>query len=133
MILNDEEIQETMESPINLMNRLRKVSDPSSLQNISPLLPPTADQLINDLEDKLDKGKTLKSKAAAIMDAALDELKKRMPEVTKPEKLAAIATEMSKVVIATQEKKEENSKAQIIIYAPQFKTEDAFDVITVSD
>lgn len=133
MILNDEQIKETMESPLNLLNRLKHATHLSSNQNIIPSLPPTSEQLISDLEDKL-KQTSIKSKAAAIMTAAMNELEKRMPEIQKPERLASIAAEMAKVVSATQAKNDDGYKqAQVIIYAPQFRTEEAYDVITVNE
>ncbi len=132
MILNDDEIKETMESPINLMNRLKHITRPSH-SNLIPSLPPSADEIIEDLEDKLNYG-SIKSKAAKIMTAAMTELERRMPEVAKPERLASIAAEMSKVVNASSENKSNDFKgAQIIIYSPTFRSEDAYDVIRVSE
>jgi hypothetical protein len=133
MILNDEQIKETMESPLNLLNRLKRVVHPSNKSSI-PSLPPTADQLIDNLEDKLDKSGSLKSKAASIMKSCMTELEKRLPEVQKPERLASIAAEMSKVVHAsTNDDRGSNKGAQIVIYAPIFKSEEQFEVITVNE
>ncbi len=129
MILNDEEIQETMESPINLMNRLKS----ATTQTRHPSLPPTAEELIENLEDKLGESGSLKSKAASIMKSAMTELERRLVEVHKPERLASIVAEMSKVVHAAADKGESVKGAQVIIYAPVLRTEEQFDVITVNE
>jgi len=133
MILNDEQIKETMESPLNLLNRLKNASFHKNESSI-PSLPPTADQLIDNLEDKIGSNGSLKSKAASIMKSCMTELEKRLPEVQKPERLASIAAEMSKVVHAsTNDDKNSNKGAQIVIYAPIFRSEEQFDVITVNE
>jgi hypothetical protein len=133
MILNDEQIKETMESPLNLLNRLKNASSHHK-DSIIPSLPPTADELIDNLEDKIGASGSLKSKAASIMKSCMTELEKRLPEVQKPERLASIAAEMSKVVHAsTNDDKNSNKGAQIVIYAPIFRSEEQFDVITVNE
>lgn len=129
MILDEVEVLERLESPANLLNRLRRISEP--VQPVS--IPPSADNVIEDLEEKLKYG-SVKSKATAIMNAAMDELRIRIPEVSKPEKLASIAAEMSKVVNATQIRNENDVKiGQIIVYAPQVITEDRFEVIRLNE
>jgi len=133
MLLSDEEIQARMESPLNLLNRLKGSLSPSRKDSPIPSLPPSSDQIIEDLQEKINYG-SIKSKAMGIMTSAMDELKARIPEVHKPEKLAQIAAEMAKVVNNTQIKFEDRSKsAQIIIYAPQIVNEDQFDVIDMSN
>ena len=131
MILNDIEITERMESPLNLLSRLKSITgNSSSKHNSIPSLPPSASDVIEDLEEKLAYG-SIKSKASGIMIAAMDELRLRMPEVQKPEQLAKIAAEMSKVVNA--EVKDNNrdglNKPQFILYAPQFNNENHYDTI----
>lgn len=129
MILNDTEITERMESPLNLLNRLKSLTKSKDI-NIIPSLPPTSADVIDDLEEKLAFG-SIKSKASGIMIAAMDELKLRMPEVQKPEQLAKIAAEMSKVVNA--EVKDNNrdglNKPQFVLYAPQFNNENHYETI----
>lgn len=139
MILDNTEIQQRIESPLNLLNRLKRVSNSHQNNynqnsipiNQIPSLPPTSDQLINDLEEKLKYG-SIKSKAANIMIAAMDELSLRLPEVQKPERLASIAADMGKVVASQTAKAEETNRiGQIIIYAPQLISEDRYDVIDI--
>lgn len=128
MLLDDNEIAERMQSPMNLLNRLRSISKPK--QSDIQSLPPSASEVIQDLEDKLAYG-SIKSKAAGIMIAAMDELKKRIPEVSKPDQLARIAEHMSKVV-STETKNPrdpDENKPQYIIYAPQFNQENSYEII----
>lgn len=136
MILTDEEITERLESPLNLMNRLRRATEsitPSN-SNFIPSFPPTSDQLIQDLQDKINGG-TVKTKANGILAKTLDELDRRLPEIQKPEKLAQIASEMSKVVNAQDNKNsgERSDKPQIIIYAPQTINESHYETMVVNE
>lgn len=127
MLLSDEEIQERLESPINLMNRLRALSAPSPVVS----LPPTAADIIPNLDEKLND---TRAKAVGILNATMDELRKRLPEVQRPEKLAAIAKEMSQVV-AHQDSKNQGSvqAGQIIVYAPQIVPIEQFEIIDVQE
>jgi len=98
MLLNDDEIKERIESPLNLLNRLKSSLTPNGhTPTHIPSLPPKSSDIIEDLEDKISNT-TTRSKAMGILNAAMDELRVRIPEIQKPEKLAAIAAEMSKVV-----------------------------------
>jgi hypothetical protein len=65
------------------------------------------------------------------MIKAMDELNARLPEIQRPEKLAAIAADMSKVVNAANEdsNKNKNGGNQFIIYSPQFIEEKSLEVI----
>lgn len=130
MILNEAEVTERMNSPMNLLNRLRVATKPNRDSNIIPSLPPSADEVIKDLEDKLAFG-SIKSKAANIMIAAMDELNKRLPDVTKPEALARITESMSKVVNAEvkDNRGDDLNRPQIIMYAPAFHNENHYETI----
>lgn len=132
MILNDSEIAERLESPLNLMNRLRRLTNNSS--EVSPCIPPSSEQIIEDLKDKINSG-SARSKATNIMISAMDELKTRLPEVRKPEDLARIASEMSKVVSnqSNAKKEDTSNKPQIIIYAPVQVNESHFETMTVNE
>jgi hypothetical protein len=133
MILSESEVTERMSSPLNLMNRLRNISRQSSNSQI-PSIPPTSEEVIQDLEHKL-ASTSIKSKAANIMIAAMDELKSRIPEVTKAENLAKIAESMSKVVQAESKDNTQRSEnqPQFILYAPQFHTEEHYEVIQAKE
>jgi hypothetical protein len=133
MLLNEEELTTRMESPLNLLNRLKSLTNPHK-KNIIPALPPTADELISDLDNKLGN-KSAEKQAKAVMTAALTELEKRLPEVTKPEKLSAIAHDMSKIVSNTKAKESEGGVkiGQIVVYAPQVMREEDFNVIDIQE
>jgi hypothetical protein len=132
MLLTEEELKERMESPLNLLNRLRQETSPHGSSKIVSL-PPTASEVIENLEDKIKHG-TAKSKAVALLISAMDELKERLPEVQKPEKLAAIAASMAKVVDSGSIKIEDNRKqAQIIIYSPRFSKETDYEVVNSTE
>ncbi len=126
MILSDEEIQERLESPLNLLNRLKTATSPRI-----PCLPPKTEDLDLDVEEKVAISQ-LRNKAAAIMSMSLDGLKARIQDVEKPERLARIAAEMHKVV-ASQEEKDNNRTPQIIVYAPQVIQESHFQEITLRE
>lgn len=130
MILNETEVTERMSSPMNLLNRLKSITNPHKPQSNIPSLPPTASEVIDDLEDKLAYG-SIRSKAAGIMIAAMDELKVKIADVQKPEQLARIAESMSKVVNAKNENTEKDrlNTPQFILYAPQFHREDHYETI----
>src|SRR5215471_9756122 len=136
MILSDDEVTQRIESPANLLHRLKEgISKSRQHHNHSsiPSVPPTADKLIGDLDDKLKFG-SIKVKASAIMSEALDELRNRMPDIAKPEQLARIATEMSKVVTAQEQRPDDGvQRPQFVIYAPQFVSENHFDEMYVKD
>ncbi len=126
MILDELEVKERLESPLNLLNRLKAITKDSKANH--PSIPPTSKEIIEDLEEKLQFG-SIKSKAAGIMISAMDELKLRLPDVERPEKLAQIAAEMSKVVNAETKSNERVNNTQFTIFAPSFVTEEHFDVV----
>ena len=127
--MNDDDITKRLESPINLMNRLRALS---SNPVRHPSLPPSIDDLVKDVDKKLeDQSDNLKSQAQKVLAASLRELEARMPDVQKPEKLASIARDMS-AVIDNQNKKsasEGKETTQVIIYAPQIRDERTYATI----
>ena len=135
MILTDDEIQERIESPLNLLNRLKSQLGTQRHHPTSqiPSLPPTSSDIIEDLEDKI-ANTTTRSKAVGILNSAMDELSKRIPEVQKPEKLAQIAAEMSKVV-SQQDNRNQGNKplSQIIVYAPQMQQISNYDIVDVAE
>lgn len=133
MILPESEAIERLESPSNLLNRLRASINPhkSRKTQIPSIPPPTASEIIPDLDDKISYSST-KHKAMAIMNSAMDELKTRLPEVQRPEKLAAIAAEMGKIVIAQNNQGiTDNRIGQIIVYSPRIVSEEQFEFVDV--
>jgi hypothetical protein len=130
MLLSDEEIQERVSSPLNLLNRLRHATTA-----IPSLPPPKSDDIIPNISDKIDEQLTgdVRKQAAEILSLSLKELKLRIPDVQKPEKLAQIASEMNKVLVARDDKESGNRTPQVIVYAPQVLQETHFESITLSE
>lgn len=134
MLLNDDEIKETIESPLNLLNRLKRTLNHTvhpSLPSITNPIPPRASDIIDDLDDRL-KNNSTRSKAVGILNAAMDELSRRLPEIERPESLARVAENMSKV-ISQQDTRNAGDKllSQIIVYAPQVQKIEDYEVIEV--
>lgn len=133
MLLTDEEIQERLESPMNLLNRLKTATSPRASRDSGiPTMPPvTSEDIKLDIPGKL-AANGLRDTAARVMGKALQELEVQLPNVQKPEKLAQIATEMNKVLNATNDK-DKNPPAQIIVYAPQVIQENYFQELTLKE
>lgn len=138
MLLTDDEIRERIESPLNLLNRLKNASRPdksnSDPQGQSPCLPPKSEDIIEDLEDKINNT-TARSKAMGLMLSAMDELKQRLPEIQKPETLANLAYNMSRVVSSQEQNRNNHASvaSQIIVYAPQVQRLENYDIIDVTE
>lgn len=140
MLLNDDEIQERIESPLNLLNRLKssltKASNHKHDPPEIPSLPPSADKIIPDLDEKI-AGTTAKAKAMNIMISAMTELQERIGDVHKPETLSRIVYNMGRVIASQNENRYDHGRggitSQIIVYAPQVKTLDNFEIIDVAE
>jgi len=132
MVLDDIEVSSRIDSPDNLVNRLRALTRPAkSVNNLIPCLPPTADDVIADLDEKLS-GSSIKAKASSILLKAMNEIETRIEEVDKPDKLARIAESMNKIIEAHTPKKETSSLiGQVIIYTPTLREEKEYPVIDV--
>ncbi len=185
MLLTDDELNERLDSPKNLMNRLKGISDrksfvevlPMSVGNKGPLVPDRVKELLGviaiqsdetqeevaeafgvsqglisqvsrgldntrvsaDIKASIDAAKLeRKEKTNEAHDEALDllvgclkTLKPQLGSIEKPEKLAKIATDMSKI-ISNVSKKDDDAKVnntQVIIYAPGLMSESAYETI----
>jgi len=134
MILNETEAKERFESPLNLLNRLRtSLSSPKDRSSIVSI-PPTAESIIENLDEKV-KAAGLKTKAAGIMSDCLDEIKNRIAEIQKPTQLAAVAETMHKIVNAEDKNKKDDlqNQPQFVVYSPTFIKEDHFETIYVRE
>jgi hypothetical protein len=68
------------------------------------------------------------------MSSALDELKEKLPEIGKPDKLSKVIADMSKVYDSVENRNMPAVQAaQIIIYAPQIVSEDTFNIVEMTD
>lgn len=134
MILNETEVTERMNSPMNLLNRLRTATSAprgkqNPFENIVSVPQPLSKDIIPDLDEKLSS-KSLKNKANNIMNMAMDELTLKISETSKPAELAKIAAEMNKIVVAeTEANRGQDNRPQFILYAPQFSNENHYETI----
>lgn len=134
MLLNDDEIKERIESPINLLNRLRSTLSHATKPAQIPMIPPKAEDVIADLEDKINNT-TAKSKAKSILLSAMNELEHRMPEIQKPERLATIVREMGAFINGQEAARGGGSQlaGQIVVYAPQVLSLDNYNIVEVTE
>lgn len=130
MILSDEELTNRIESPMNLLNRLKNETASHSKPRIISI--PDSKEIIPDLDEKLQFG-SAKSKAMNVMNSALDALAGKIPEI-KAKELAAVAANMAKVIDSTQVKNQDSVRqAIVIINSPQLVSEDSFEVVDAQE
>lgn len=127
MILNEQEVTERMESPMNLHTRLKMLTAERDKRSLISSIP-TVKDIIPDVEEKIAFG-GLKSKASNVMLKAINELDTRISETTKISDLARVASEMNKIVTAETENKRDENRPQFILYAPNFNQENNYETI----
>lgn len=131
MLLEETDIIERIESPLNLLNRLRKETNKNT--SIIPSIP-NSNELVDDLDEKIAIGST-KSKAYKIINKAMERLDTVIATVDKPKELAGIAESMGKIISNTQIKVEDNRTqiGQIVIYAPEVAKEEDFETLDIQE
>lgn len=135
MLIDEEELVTRMESPLNLLNRLKSLTNPHK-KNIIPALPPSADELISDLDEKLSSSGKPELQAKRVLEKTLTELEKRIPEVTNAEKLSGIAHNMSRIISVGRTVSGDRGGiviGKIVVYSPQVMREEDFNVIDIGD
>lgn len=145
MILEKEEVDERLSSPLNLLNRLKKLTNTEVVtipprnsisiqeQLNSAVLPPTIDELVENVEDKLATAKCY-SGAKDVLASAITLLKNNIEKVDSPVQLSRIATDMGKIVNGFDENKRTTPSVAIpIIYRPVMLTENSFQIIQAND
>lgn len=145
MILDKNEVDARLESPDNLLNRLRRLTGQSQIVSLpsdsevknspasSPLIPPPIDELVDNVKDKLATAECYAG-AKEVLKDAINGLKLRVFEVDDPVKLSRIATDMGKIVNGFDEnKKEKTGRVVPIIYRPVMLTENNFQSIHVNE
>jgi len=146
MLLSSEEVDNRLSSPLNLINRLRRVTadreqlvmfgvQPDSRGGEVVSLPPSIDSLIDGIDERLNVNE-IESAAKSILLSSMKELAVRLPEVQRPEKLSTIAADMNKIIAQTHESKmmrNQTNNIQVMIYAPKIRDEEQFDSITVNE
>lgn len=158
MILESNEAELRLNNPSNLINQLRlrmnsgAVSDRSSITPFHGLqtlpakaddriisLPPSIDDLVDDVEDQIAtaaKDKQIKNisvSAVAVLDRALINLKSRIDEVERPKDLAKIATDMSKIIHDDGDNNKVNNFNQVIVWKPMVANENHYETIRVHE
>lgn len=135
MLLNEDEVIARLNSPDNLVNRLKAMSvfripdnKPSGVVNV----PPPIENLIEDLDRRV-KTASIHEKALDLLSDSISELKNRLPEVDSVKSLASVARDMGVIVknIETIENerrtnKSDGPKVQFVYYAPTILTESDF-------
>jgi len=141
MLLSTEEANLRLESPENLINRLRrKISIPDA--RILPpedksetrmvVLPPSVDDLVDNLDSKL-KLSSMQEKAVDIINDSMTLLKERMSEVP-TKSLSHVAADMSKIISNIREQRGmQTNNIQVMIYAPEVRSEREFEVIDIQE
>lgn len=139
MILTHAAVAERINSPDNLLNRLAKSTSrivnnlpnyerekiidipsfPTSSSSKNNREAMTIDELIDDVETKIELGQS-HIKAVRVLNLSLDQLEMTIPSEEHPEKLAKIASSMSKIISDSSPKSngEDGNKSQIIIWKP---------------
>jgi len=157
MILEANEADARLNNPDNLINQLRSRMSAgivSSRNNIMPFvglssipakdnvivsLPPSIDNLIDDVEQKLidaeqnKKLSSIKTSAVAVLDQALTNLQSRLHEVERPKDLAKIATDMSRIINDSDDKGKVNNFNQVIVWKPMVANENHYETIRVHE
>jgi len=144
MILDSAEIEARVNSPFNLLNRLKTevnravsiVSVPDGLvnRNEPAQIPsiPSIDELVENAEDKINKATAI-SGAKSVMAKSIKELERRLVEVEKPIDLAKVAVEMNKIVNGSEEKNKGLNTGPIIIWKPEVHNEAHYETVMVSE
>lgn len=135
MILSEAEINERMNSPLNLLNRLKAVTSKPNSGAMDIFMPPRIDDLIESAEDKIRLASS-RTKALEVIDDAVKALHQRLDEVDKPKDLSKIATDMARVVSTVNDVKNgnnNNSGKQLVIWQPVIVQENHYETITVND
>lgn len=148
MILNDTEVNNRLESPLNLINRLnqlnkrttgmelfgvnQKIRDNERSAGIStsdyddPL-----DEIIPDSAEKIKLG-IVKTKALDVLHDSLQSLHIRLPEIGKVKDLSTIAKDMNHILTAEDSKKS-NNHSQVIIYKPIINELSKYETLVVNE
>ena len=144
MILTEEEVNIRLESPGNLINRMRAISNNSNAMSLfgvsktsqseSRILPPSVEQLIDNAEGKIKLG-VVQNSALEVLNQSLNELKLRLPEVDKVKDFSTIAKDMNAIITQVNESSRINNTEanQVIIYKPIINVESNYEVIHLSE
>lgn len=136
MLVKDTTALTRLNSPNNLLNKLQEITTSRRSHTPTPIVsipPPKADDLIDDLDEKLDNG-SVKARAVSVMSKAIKRLDNNI-ETVDPKKLSNIVRDMAHAVKVLDPEKLDGDKTniQFIIYRPEMKSENEFDRIVLSE
>ena len=145
MILNDDDVLARLDSPLNLMNRLKRIQGgdspclpvPTTAEVVEDyteaVQPPSVDELIDNFENRITQGRIVET-SLAVLDETITQLRFRLPEVEKPERLSRIATDVSKVIDSFRTtKKESHGNAPILVWKPVMVNENYYESVVARD
>jgi hypothetical protein len=146
MILNDNEVNTRLESPLNLLNRLNRVtskstgmelfksstSDDESLAvfDSASLTTDKIDELVEDSAKKIKLG-IVKSRALNVLHDSLGEIERRIGEVEKVRDLATIAKTANDIL--AEDNKKQTIGQQVIVYKPIVNDIAKYETLVVNE
>lgn len=129
MLVAEAEVIQRVESPLNLLNRLRELSHTSHKTPIPTIPPPKTEDLIPNIDEKLAT-KNSQDKALSVMNKALHKLDMHVEEL-EPKRLTAIIRDMSQTIKNLEPERDTilDNKIQVVVYSPRQSSEEEFEVI----
>lgn len=150
MLMNKNDAESRLNSPVNLINRLRGATEgainnsnkiitiPATAQENAKVpsavltIPPEAESLVIDLKHKI-KLAGVKGKAVDVLDGALDELANRVHDIENVSKLGTIADIMNRIANGADGKANHGHMNQLVIWQPIMIQENHYESIQVSE
>lgn len=161
MILNDDQVNERLNSVSNLVGRMKKLEqdktiiddsnarpeltylpEKTQIPELIPSLPSRNDNdnksddvtnLVEELHRKSMKY-VVGKKAFSVLDQTLNLLEDNIYQLENPKDLSRIANDMSKIIAATEDKTEDKAtKNNVIIYRPVIHAESHYQQIAVNE
>lgn len=139
MIMTNDEISARLDSPLNLINRLKElevkvpeiVSLPVAKQQskVAVVGLPSIEDLIDNPEDRI-KLAGIKTRATDALSSTVELIAARVADTEKPEKLSKIATDMMKVIDTINgDRRESHANRPIVVFTPMLVSEMSFGPI----
>ena len=147
MLMTNEQVEQRLSSPDNLMNRLAALRNPSkdmnleslgipkvsrfNNDNVLPFMPPSVDSLVENIEEKVNLRLAEEGATGVLLDS-ITALRNRLNEVESPAQLSKIAGEMGKIVIGinrNDQEKKVNNFNQVIVFKPMMMTENHYEAV----
>lgn len=134
--MTNEEVNSRLESPDNLINRLRSSMTtrclPMRNEDDKSEPTPTVAELVDNLEDKLKFG-AVRAKALSVLHDSLEVLHGNLGNVTKIKDLSGIASDMNRILTADESSKNSKTGNNIIIYKPVVNRVEHYETVVVNE